>query len=88
MSLYVRDMDVTAAGPKLRLRLDVFDETVAERRISTRAEQEATLGLTRRTISRLRKGHQPSFATAVRVADALGVPLMALFERVEEREAS
>lgn len=67
----------------LRLRRDIYDQLCAARSISKRADQAAALGLNRRTIARLRAGQQPSFATAVHIADTLGVSVDLLFERVD-----
>lgn len=69
---------------EIRLRRDVFDALMAERNAKTVNEQVVLLGLSRATYHRIRRGDTPSLSTAMKMADALGVPFTALFERTSE----
>jgi DNA-binding XRE family transcriptional regulator len=84
-------MDVPARTPsgvtddaKVRLRRDVYEALVAERGAVSVAEQVDLIGLPRKTLYRIRRGDAPSLASAMKIADALGVPMSALFERVQD----
>lgn len=68
---------------KSRLRRDVYDQLVAERGVPQVKDQTELTGLSRRTLTRLRKGEPPGHDTAMVLAEALGVPVGVLFERVK-----
>lgn len=66
---------------RVRLRRDVFEAQMLERGAVTADAQVALLGVPRRTLFRIKAGDTPSLATAMRIADALGMAVPALFER-------
>jgi DNA-binding XRE family transcriptional regulator len=91
MTLYVRVMDVPARiaqgvtdDAKVRLRRDVYEALAAKRGAESVAEQVALIGLPRKTLYRIRRGDNPSMASAVKIAAALGSSVDALFERIED----
>ena len=73
----------TGHDTKLRLRRDVFDAVVTERNLGTVNAQTAHCGVSRATMWRARGGIPVGYAAAIRMSDALGVPLFALFERTD-----
>lgn len=73
-------------GMSLRLRRVIYDEMVTELGATTVAAQVKLTGVPERTLFRIRRGDPPSLNSAMRIADALGVPLPAIFERVEGGE--
>lgn len=78
-------MDVPSTAQtdgKIRLRRDVYDALVAERGATAVADQMRLTGLQRKTLYRIRRGDNPSLASAMKMAESLGVPVPALFERV------
>ncbi len=72
-----------ASESQYRLRRDLYDKLMARRGASTVDQQVEITGLPRATLYRIRQGSSPSLATAMAVADALGVTVETAFERVE-----
>jgi transcriptional regulator with XRE-family HTH domain len=70
------------SGTTLRLRADVFDALAAERGARTLRQQAALTGVSRSTLSRIRRGEGlPSLDVAMQLAEKFGVPISVLFER-------
>lgn len=67
-----------------RLRRGVYDDLIRQRGATTINEQVRLTGVTRATLYRILGGSHPSFASAMKISDALGVQLNVLFERVED----
>ncbi|TDE03426.1 helix-turn-helix domain-containing protein [Jiangella asiatica] len=67
-----------------RLRREVYDRLVEAKGAGTVEQQVRLTGVARATLFRIRGGDPPSLTSAVKIADALGVPLNALFERVKD----
>lgn len=84
----MRDADAIKGGSvdetRIRLRSDIFRALTAERGATSIGEQVALTGVSRATLYRIRAGHPPSLANAMRMAEALGVPMNVLFERVQD----
>lgn len=68
---------------RIQLRRGVYDELVATKGAETITAQVKLTGISRATLWRLRRGDSPSLPSAIRIADALGVPVDYLFERVD-----
>lgn len=67
--------------PGVRLRYDVLERRLTEMGATTDVERGDILSVTRHTILRWRRGHHGvSLATAIRVADIIGVQLDHLIE--------
>jgi transcriptional regulator with XRE-family HTH domain len=75
---------MTGTKIRLRLRRPVFDDLATKHSATTVDEQVELTGVPRRTLCRIRAGGPPRFETAVQLADAFGVPMDELFERVED----
>ncbi|WP_166344945.1 helix-turn-helix domain-containing protein [Phytoactinopolyspora limicola] len=72
----------TATDDRLVLRRDVFDRLTAKAEAVTVAQQAALTGVPERTLYRIRRGDAPGLTSAMRISDALGVPLNVLFKRI------
>lgn len=68
---------------KIRLRRDVYDAIIRERGATMVQDQVRLTGVPQKTLYRIRSGASPSFANAMRISRALGMPIAALFESVE-----
>lgn len=74
----------SSGGETFRLRREVFESLAESRGATTVNDQVRLTGVPRATLWRIRNGEAPSLASAVKIADALGVPMSALFERVRD----
>lgn len=75
----------TTDATRIRLRRDVYDALIEKKcDASTSVGQAEFLGISRATLYRIRSGDPPSISSAMRIADALGVPVDALFELTGE----
>lgn len=68
---------------RIRLRTDIYDQAVAAKGVKSINEQVSLTGISRSTLWRIRRGESPNLVSAIRISDALGVPLQVLFERVD-----
>lgn len=70
-----------ATNVRRRLDSELFDRLTAKRGADTVAAKAQLVGLTDRTVYRLRKGAPPSLDSADQIAAALKTPLNRLFPR-------
>lgn len=69
---------------RYRIRPEVIDRAREQLGLDSDEKLGAALGVTGGTISRIRRGETPSFATAIRLLNAAGAPLTGI-ARVDDR---